>query len=141
MVILTYYSPFQIAMCLQWTQTLLIKNVTVVHSLSSVQAKFVDCACNLEIAHTCYSISRLPAQSRDSENAQRHLKIVQMLRLRATYTYPYSLCHFANYVLCLLVVCIGGLWKAVGREVVGVQCMLMCMESVLRCGWVQCSCY
>ena len=29
--------------------------------------------------------------------------------------YPYILCHFANYVLCLLVVCIAGLWKVVGR--------------------------
>ena len=34
--------------------------------------------------------------------------------------HPYILCHFANYVLCLLVVCIGGLWKAVGRVVLGV---------------------
>ena len=34
--------------------------------------------------------------------------------------YIYILCHFANCALCLLVVCIGGLWKAVGREVVGV---------------------
>ena len=29
--------------------------------------------------------------------------------------HPYILCHFANDALCLLVVCIGGLWKAVGR--------------------------
>ena len=33
--------------------------------------------------------------------------------------HPYILCHFANYALCLLIVCIGELWKAVGREVVG----------------------
>ena len=34
---------------------------------------------NLEIAHTCYAIPRLPAQSRDSENAQ-------IPRLHGTYT-------------------------------------------------------
>ena len=48
-----------------------------------------DCAqalCNHEIAHTCYTIPRLPAQSRDSENAQRDLKIAQIPRLRGTYT-------------------------------------------------------
>ena len=28
--------------------------------------------------------------------------------------HPYILCHFATYALCLLFVCIGGLWKAVG---------------------------
>ena len=28
--------------------------------------------------------------------------------------HPYTLCHFANYALCLLFVHIGGLWKAVG---------------------------
>ena len=28
--------------------------------------------------------------------------------------HSYILCHFANYVSCLLVVCTGGLWKAVG---------------------------
>ena len=27
--------------------------------------------------------------------------------------HPHILCHFANYALCLLFVCIGGLWKAV----------------------------
>ena len=36
--------------------------------------------CNLEIAHTCYAIPRLPAQSQDSENAQRNLEIVQIPR-------------------------------------------------------------
>ena len=44
-----------------------------------------DCAYvlrNLEIVHTYYAISRLPAQSRDSENAQRNLEIAQILRLR-----------------------------------------------------------
>ena len=55
--------------------------------------------------------------------------------------HPYILCHFANYALCLLVVCIGGLWKAVGWVVLGVECMLMCMGSELCCGWLQCSCY
>ena len=39
-------------------------------------------ACDLEIAYTCYVISRLPAQSWDSENAQRK----QILRLHRTYT-------------------------------------------------------
>ena len=49
----------------------------------------LDCAYvlrNLEIAHTCYAIPRLPAQSRDSENAQRNLEIAQILRLRGTTT-------------------------------------------------------
>ena len=41
--------------------------------------------------------------------------------------HPYILCHFAKNALCLLlVVCIGGLWKAVGWVVLGVECMLMC---------------
>ena len=31
-----------------------------------------------------------------------------------TIHHPYILCHFASYILCLLVVCIGGLWKAIG---------------------------
>ena len=44
---------------------------TVDHLLSGV---YTD-AWNLEIAHTCYAIPRLPAQSRDSENAQHNLKI------------------------------------------------------------------
>ena len=40
---------------------------------------------NLEIAHIlCYAIPRLPAQSRDSENAQHNLEIAQILRLRGT---------------------------------------------------------
>ena len=42
--------------------------------------------CDLEIAYTCYVIPRLPAQSWDSENAQRNLEIVQNLRLHGTYT-------------------------------------------------------
>ena len=42
-------------------------------------------ACNLEIVHTCYVTSRLPAQSQDSENAQRNLEIAQILRLHGTY--------------------------------------------------------
>ena len=46
--------------------------------------------------------------------------------------------HLADYALCLLVVWIRGLWKAVGRVVLGVYCVLMCMESVLCCGWLQC---
>ena len=46
-----------------------------------------------------------------------------------------------TYALCLLVVCRGGLWKAVGWVVLGVEWMLMCMGSVLGCGWLQCSCY
>ena len=47
--------------------------------------------------------------------------------------YPYSLYHFANYALCLLVVCIAGLWKTVGLEL-GYCCMLMCVESVYVVG-------
>ena len=48
---------------------------TVDHSLSGVQSHALR---NLEIAHTCYTILRLPAQSRDSENAQRNLEIAQI---------------------------------------------------------------
>ena len=48
--------------------------------------------------------------------------------------HPYILCHFVNYALCLLVVCMGGLWKPVGWVVLGEQCMLMCMGSRLSCG-------
>ena len=74
---------------------------TVDHSLSGIQShsdleiahmwftQSWDCAhalCNLEIAHTCYAILRLPAQSRDSENVQRNLKIAQIPRLHGTYT-------------------------------------------------------
>ena len=53
--------------------------------------------------------------------------------------HPYILCHFASYALCLLVVCIGGLWKAVGWVVLGVDCMLICMGSELCCGRLQCN--
>ena len=41
---------------------------------------------NLQIAHVCYAISRLPVQSWDPENAQYNLEIVQILRIRGTYT-------------------------------------------------------
>ena len=34
--------------------------------------------------------------------------------------HPYILYHFANYAVCLLVVCISGLWKAVGMVLLGV---------------------
>ena len=59
-----HYSLSQIAICLLWRQTPLIKDVfhpasyTVDHLLSGLRAKFVDCACkscDLEIAHTCYA--------------------------------------------------------------------------------------
>ena len=46
-----------------------------------------------------------------------------------------------QYAMCLLVVCREGLWKAVGSVVVGVWCILMCMESELCCGLLECSCY
>ena len=49
-----------------------------------------DCANvlrNLEIVHTCYTIPTLPAQSRDSKNVQRNLKIAQIPRLRGTDTH------------------------------------------------------
>ena len=39
---------------------------------------------DLEIAHMCYAILRLPAQSRDSKNVQRNLKIAQIPRLHGT---------------------------------------------------------
>ena len=58
--------------------------------------------------------------------------------------HPYILCHFADYALCLLVVFIGRLRKAVGWVVLSVQCMLMCMlmciESKLYVG-VAATCY
>ena len=38
------------------------------------------------------------------------------------------------YALCLLVVCIGGLWKAVGRVVLGVECMCGALSDTPRCG-------
>ena len=41
---------------------------------------------------------------------------------------------FANYALCLLVLCIAGLWKAFGRVLLGVQRTLMCMESMYVVG-------
>ena len=108
-----HYSLFQIAICLLWRQTPLIKDVfhpasyTVDHSLSGVQAKFVDCAhvlCNLQIAHMCYAISRLPAQSRDSESAQRNLEIAQILRLRGTYIcrcFTLCVCEICPLLFCL----------------------------------------
>ena len=37
-----------------------------------------------------YAILKLPAQSRDSENAQRNLEITQIPRLRRTYTCMYT---------------------------------------------------
>ena len=37
-------------------------------------------------------------------------------------------------LLCLLVVFIGGLWKAVEWVVLGVECMLMCMGSCTELG-------
>ena len=49
-----------------------------------------DCLRNLGILRMCNAISRLRTSvtlSRDSENAQRNLKIAQILRLRRTYTY------------------------------------------------------
>ena len=46
---------------------------------------------------------------------------------------------FCQLAICF-VVSIGGLWKAVGWVVLGVECMLMCMESELCCGWLQCTC-
>ena len=51
----------------------------------------------------------------------------------------YILCHFASYALCLLVACIGGLWKAVGWVVPGVECMLIRIGSELCCGRLQCN--
>ena len=45
---------------------------------------------NLEIAQVYCAISRshnYSTQSRDSENAQRNLKIAQIIRLRRTYTH------------------------------------------------------
>ena len=73
-------------------QGCLSASYTVDHSLSSVQARVRSWDC----AHVVYAISRLrtrvtyaiqrlPAQSRDSEDAQRNLKIAQIPRLRRTY--------------------------------------------------------
>ena len=54
---------------------------TVDHLLSGVQAKFVDCAsksCNLEIAHTCYAIPRLPGMQKStiSLTVDRHVCVI-----------------------------------------------------------------
>ena len=92
---------------------------TVDHSLSGVQAHAIlrlrtrvtqspDCAHvlpNLEIVQTCYTISRLPVQSRDSENAQRNLEIAQILRFHGTYilsqiTHPLLEVSGKGYELC-----------------------------------------
>ena len=56
--------------------------------------------------------------------------------------HPYILCHFANYVLCLLFVWIGGLWKAVGWVVLrGCVVHVDVHRKVLCCGWLQLNCY
>ena len=51
-----------------------------------------------------------------------------------TFTSSLHLVPFCYLCLRLLVVCIGGLWKAVGRVLLGVWCMLMCVESVYVVG-------
>ena len=71
-----HYSLFKIVICLLWRQTPLIKDI--VDSACATQSQ--DCA------HMLHAISRLPAQSQDSENVQRNLKIVQILGLCRTYT-------------------------------------------------------
>ena len=43
------------------------------------------------------------------------------------------------YALSLLVVCIAGLWKTVGRVLLGVVHVDVCGEYVC-CGWMQCTC-
>ena len=48
---------------------------------------------------------------------------------------------FANYICFAFIMCIGELWKAVECVVLGVKCMLTCMESEFCCGWLQCNCY
>ena len=76
-------------------------NLQIVHTCYTISRlctrviQSPDCAhvlYNLQIVHTCYAISRLisrlPAQSRDSENAQHNLEIAQILRLRRTYMCP-----------------------------------------------------
>ena len=50
--------------------------------------------------------------------------------------HPYVLCHFANYALCLLVVCIGGLLKAVGGVGLGVECMCEALSDTPICAYV-----
>ena len=53
--------------------------------------------------------------------------------------HPYIFCHFADLQkcsFCLIVVCSGGLWKAVGWVVLGVKCMLMCTGNELHMLWV-----
>ena len=52
-------------------------------------------ACDLEIAHVVIM------QSRDSENAQRNLKIAQILRLHGTYIFCMS-CNTVNECYCVL---------------------------------------
>ena len=62
------------------------------HVLHNLKIAHTDCThmlYNFQIVHTCYTISRvisrLPVQSRDSENAQHNLEIAQILRLHGTY--------------------------------------------------------
>ena len=69
------------------------------HMLHNLKIAHTDCAhvlYNFQIVHTCYAIStlisRLPAQSRDSENVQHNLEIAQILRLRGTYMCPLVHC-------------------------------------------------
>ena len=71
---------------------LLIKDVfhparyTVDHSLSGIQAKFIDCPHVVisQSGHMCYAILRLPGQFQDSESTQSNLKIAEILRLHRT---------------------------------------------------------
>ena len=58
-------------------------------------------------------------------------------KMRMTPQYfPYILCHFANYALCFLVVCTGGLWKTVWWVVLGVQSMYVDVQGESVMLWV-----
>ena len=53
--------------------------------------------------------------------------------------HPYTLCHFANCNYFVFVSCVHR--RVLEGSGVGVEYMLMCIESELCCGWLQCSCY
>ena len=64
-----------------------------------------DCAhvlYNFKIAHTCYAIQRLPAQSQDSVTAQRNLEIAQIPRLHGTYVLVSAKYNFGSQEISLL---------------------------------------
>ena len=80
-------------------RTRVMQSPHCVHVLRS-NLQIAHVLCNLEIA--CYAISRLPAQSRDSENAQHNLEFAQILRLRRTHI-PYTFHNALSKCPCALI--------------------------------------